>query len=158
MGVDYNAYVGPYIRVHNPPKDSTEKYYTCVNNKCGNHEKDVSSEYCSECGKKIELLEIPCKERIDFDVYEEFGDRLAESLSEYRPDEFEDYQFFVPNTGKIGNHVDCRDTSVKSFDLEKPKMEINHFTSAFKKEIARIKKVFGKDVVVIEWGVLVWQS
>lgn len=158
MSVDYNTYVGPYVKVHNPLKDFIEKYHTCTNKKCRNFEKEISSEYCSECGKKIGLLERLCRKRIDFDECDEFEGRIAEALPEFKPDELKDYQFYIPNIGKIGLHLDAKYTSVNPLENQKPLMEVNHFQMSFTKQIARIKKVFGKDAVTIEWGILVWQS
>lgn len=158
MGIDYKAYVGPYIKVYNPLKNSVGKYHTCVNPKCSNHKKEVSSEYCEKCGKKIGLLERDCQERIDFEYWDEFDGIIAEAIPEFKPDEIENYRFFIPNTGKIGLHLDAKYVSVNPIDCGKPIMDVNNFQLSFKKQIARIKKVFGKDAVTIEWGVLVWQS
>lgn len=158
MSVDYNTYVGPYIKVHNPMKDSIEKYHTCTNKKCRNFEKEISSEYCSECGKKIKLTSRSCYKRIDFDEGEECEGRIAEALSEFKPDELKDHQFYIPNIGKIGLHLDANYTSVNPLEYQKPLMEVNHFQMSFSKPISRLKEVFGKNAVFIEWGVLVWQS
>lgn len=158
MGVDYNAYVGPYIKVHNPLKDSVEKYYTCVNPRCKNYKEEISTEYCEKCGKKIRLVERAYQKRIDFNYWDlGFGGAITEAMFENRPDD--DYQFFIPNIGEIGLHLDVGyKVSINEIDVGKPGMDINNFQLQFKKRIDRIKKVFGKNAVTIQWGVLVWQS
>jgi hypothetical protein len=157
MGIDYNVYVGPYIKVYNPLKDSVEKYHSCVNAKCSNHKEEVSSEYCCDCGKKIKLVERSCQIRIDFDSWDECDGDILEAMFGRSPDE--DYQFFIPNTGEIGLDLNVeRETSVNEIDVGKPKMDINNFQLQFKKHINHIKKVFGNTNVSIQWGVLCWQS
>lgn len=159
MGVDYNAYVGPYIKVYNPFKDCIEKYHSCVNSGCRNHKEEISTEFCSVCGKKTGLLKRNCQKQIHFDFWDEFAGSILEAMSEDRLDENKDYQFFVPNVGEIGLHLDVGcEVSINEIDVGKPGIDINNFQLTFKKHIRRLNKVFGKNAVTIQWGVLVWQS
>lgn len=158
MSIDYNTYVGPYIEVYNPEKDSTEEYHSCPNKKCTNHTKDISAGFCSECGSKIERMSRKCKERVDFDTWEEFDDSICEVLCGYKPDGCENFMYLVSNVGKIGLNLDGRNPSINEIDCGKPLVEIFDFKSIKKKEIDRLKEVFGTDNVKIKWGVLVWCS
>lgn len=157
MGISYSSYVGPYIKAYNPLKDSNETHYTCSNEKCLNFKKDMSSEYCPKCGNKICLAERTCETKIDFDVWQ-ISNRLNEVIIEYKPDGFEDFDFFIPIVSNLGLHFDCKYTSVSPIEGAVPGMEINNLKLKFKSEINDIEAVFGKDAVTIEWGVLVWQS
>ena len=108
MGIDYKVYVGPYIEVYNPLKDSTEEYHTCPNKKCEKYKSKIGDKFCSVCGSKIKLVTFPCKESISFDVYEEFeGEPLSQALSESNQKEYREYKFYVPNLkGSPGRSFD----------------------------------------------------
>jgi hypothetical protein len=104
------------------------------------------------------LITVPDKARIDFDAYEEFDDKLAEALREYKPEKCEDYQYFIPNQGKIGLHNDDITTIATEATQMTIATEYDRLNDKFKKEIARLREVFGDKNVEIKWGVLGWLS
>lgn len=160
MGVDYNVYAGPYIVVFNPLKDSTEEFYSCPNKKCNNHNKPISDEFCSKCGTKIERMIRPCQERIDFNYFEEFEERFAEAFPEYKPNGCDDYLYLITNMkNDVGVHIDPKyHVSETVFDLKEQIEKLTEFTNRNRKEIRKLKNVFGEKNVQIKWGVLSWQS
>jgi hypothetical protein len=160
MSVDYTTYVGPYIQVHNPKRATTEEYHTCSNKSCRNHKAKMCEKFCAECGSAIKLVSFPCEASLDFDVYNEFEDKLAEALTEYKPKDLEDFHFFIGNKkGSPGisfdPKTDCYVRELPQLNIEK---ETGVFSTMFKKEIARLKEFFGADAVQIKWGVLDWAS
>lgn len=160
MSVSFNTFVGPYVEVYSPEKQSTEEYHSCPNKKCVNHTKPISDGYCSKCGTKIERMERACMEKIDFDCYDEFPDySLEEVITTYKPTDCEDYIYFVNgNKHAIGIILDGNDVSVNQIDEKTPQAESELFKNKLNKEITRLQEVFGKDNVKIKWGVLVWCS
>jgi hypothetical protein len=160
MGVDYKVYVGPYIVVHNPPQDSMEEYHSCPNEKCSLHKISVSNGFCPKCGTTIGTLVRPCQKRIEFEWWEEFDGRLSEAFPEYKPDGGDDNQYFIPNMDNdVGIHLDAKYSGSENVINTKTLTSDNkRFIDGKKKEIRKLKKVFGKNNVTVKWGVLCWQS
>ena len=92
MSVDYNTYLGPFVLVHNLPKSSFDEYHACDDKKCTNYHEKSSSKFCDCCGGKIKLVKVSENKPMRFDCYDELNERLAKALSEYKPDEYENYE------------------------------------------------------------------
>lgn len=158
MSVDYHVYVGPYIQVYNPPKKTTEEYHGCNNHKCSKYQEHNSAKFCAQCGEAITLLKKPTKEPIDFDCYEEFDDKLTELFRENAVDGKPDCQFFGPNQGKIGNHFYAYDTTLIEINETIVIDQLNRLRTTFAKEIKRLEEVFGKQHVIVSWGICGYAS
>jgi len=159
MGVSYSVYVGPYIQVHNPERETVEKYYGCPNQKkCSKAGAAASGKFCGQCGTAITLLKKPAKERIDFNLWDECDDRLSQAFSEYPPHGKDDYQFFVPNVGKIGTHFSAYDSSLVELYAEKIMEDTKALETKFSADLETLRKKFGKSSVVVRWGVIAYAS
>lgn len=158
MGVDYHVYVGPYIEVRNPPKSSFLEYYGCPNNKCKDFNKHINAKFCPQCGKQIELLTVPTQKPMEFDCYEEFDDRLSEVRMDDRVKGKEDCEFYLPNQGKTGKHFSAYDRQILSYDAAIIALENESIETKFAKDIKRLREVFGKDAVTIQWGIIAYAS
>jgi len=154
MSISYNLYIGPYIQVHNPPKPSFEELYACPNSKCSKYQSGTDNKFCFQCGTPVSLLKVPSKEKIYFDCYEECNERLRNVFSEYSPDGMKDYSFFIPNSSKVGNHLDACDVTVVEKYAEAIMEEVKQLETKFSKDIKKIQKVFGNEAVTIRWGIL----
>jgi len=160
MSVDYTVRIGPYILVHNPPKDGKEEYHTCVNNKCKNYKKAIADKFCSQCGVKIRLVSVPCQAPIDFDFYDEFNERLSPIMTQWKPKHLENYEILVSNEVSSSSvdfdpHQDFFEKELSQIDSSK---EIADFLNKYEKEINRLREVIGADAVKTKWGVLSWAS
>jgi len=157
MSVQYHSYVGPYIKVNNPEKESTEKYHGCPKRTCGKYRHRISDQFCANCGTKIELVEVPCKSRIKFDVYEEFDENLAEIGSHYC---ITDTEIFISNKETLGagRILDCESCTEIPFDESVIGTETRKMENDFSKEITRLKEVFGEQNVSVLWGVVAYAS
>lgn len=158
MGISYYTYAGPFIKVHNPLIDSIEEYHSCVNHKCRNHKKEISTKYCGQCGKKTKTIKRSCRERIPFDGWNKIAPNLREVLSEYLPDEPIEYEYYISNIGEFGNLFDGQFQNIKIVTPEEIQECVKKFKTKFEKAIIRIKNVFGHKNVTVEWGVLTWCS
>lgn len=157
MGINYNTFVGPYIEVYNPMKDTVEEYHTCPNKKCKNHGAYIGDGYCSKCGRSIERQTRPSKNKIEFDCYEELeSNSLYEVLTEYKPDGKIDCQYFID--GSIGISMDGYHSNVSEISSESIVEQLDKINKKLKNDICKLQKVFGKDNVKIKWGVLTWCS
>jgi hypothetical protein len=151
MSVDYNTFVGPYLEVHNPLRNSTEEYHTCSNKKCKNHAKPISDKFCSKCGGKIKLERFPCQNRIEFDI-NVISEDLSEAMIEYNYNGDNMYFYY----SDYGSSFDGNDCIAKEIDINDPVKKLYEFQLKFKSEIEQIQNIFGKDNVKVKWGVFVW--
>lgn len=152
MGIDYNTYVGPYLKVKNLPKTSTETYHTCVNKKCDNHKKDLYSQFCSSCGSKVEEMIRSCENTVFVEPTDSF------KLHEITFYDSENYDYFIPNDGKLGLWADGRTELEIPIKNNTPENELEKFKSRFKKEISILHKEYGENLIEVKWGVLIWCS
>ena len=158
MGVDYTCYVGPYIMVHNSEIDSIIEYHSCKNLECENNAERLPDKFCPKCGTKVELLKFPHRTKIDFDVYTEFKDRLATAVDQYKPDAFEDFDFYIPNTKNApGRQFDATYSgNVIALNTEFINQELAKFSTMFHTEINKFISTFGEKNVTVKFGVLTW--
>lgn len=156
MGIDYNTFVGPYIEVYNPEKDTTVKFPTCRNVNCVQHGTELSGIYCSRCGKLIDLATRISKERIEFDWYTSLGEK---NICGITVENKSDNEYFISNKNDIaGIYMDGRYPSVEEIEIKNIQIQIKNFKKMASVEIKKLEKIFGKDNVKIKWGVLVWCS
>ena len=156
MGVSYYVYIGPYIQAPNPEKVHPHEFHSCSNKACRNHTREMSSKFCDKCGTPIALLTVQSTKRIDFDVWEQCGDRLEDVYVSYLPPDKRDFAIFLPNQGKFGNRLEAHDSTVLELNETIMIDEVNRFEVYFQKDIARIAEVFGKSEV--KWGVVAYES
>lgn len=158
MGVDYNTYLGPYIQVYSPSKDTTVKKQRCPNTACSNHKRDVNAPFCSKCGEKIRHIDVTIKAEIDFDIYNEFDERLFEAGANYGQI-VKDHHIYVSNVrGGPGERCNAENSGIIPIDPVRVGTDLFRMKEQFAKEIARLQEVFGKDAVKVEWGLIQYAS
>ena len=110
MGVDYNTYIGPYIKLIAPTYDSLSKRNSCPNLECTRHGEYLSQKYCAKCGSEITLQEFIVKRRKSMNEFmlEELGeeDLFQEIMADCVGYDNRDIRFMIPN---------CEDQGGKSF-------------------------------------------
>lgn len=160
MGVDYTCYIGPYIKVKNPNKNTTEKFPCCVIRKCAKYGKDAGDtiKFCPECGSKLGEHSRPTQTRLDFDPFEELKERMSEAMGEYRPGPEHENHFLISNIkGTPGESFDPQSGCfIKELTHQDSKTQILEFVVAFKKELDYLEKKFGESSVSVHYGILSW--
>ena len=160
MSCHYHVFIGPYLEVHNPIRETTEKIRSCGNPNCGRHKKRLinsSDQFCPSCGEKIRHVDVPSRGRKEFNIYDEFtAERLTEARFEGMPKQYQDYMLFCSNMNDCDGKTFYDTVEVVSMDQNTPNAQIEEFAKYFAIEIARIAEVFGKDVVKIKWGVIAY--
>lgn len=160
MGVDYNVYIGPYVKIHNPKKNSFDEFQGCNTGNCVKRMKPSSSKFCDTCGKPIVLVKKPTKKSIDVDFYELTDEHLVPVLCHYY-DVPPDYNFLVPNKKwcERTTHFDPRSFAGEiDFDHKDVLTELVKFESTFDKWLQIVKEKFGETNVVIKWGTIFYAS
>lgn len=158
MSVSYQVYVGPYVQVHNPPKDAVKIHHGCSNEKCREYQRPSGTKYCSNCGTEIKLLTIPTKAPIHFDVYDETKGKLTEICRQFLPDPMKEYKFVVPNVGKTGTFLYEHDCEVIELNQTVITDTLCIFARDFMKEICHIKDFFGEENAIVKWGIISYSS
>ena len=157
MSTDYTTYIGPYIQVHDPPKQVPIKVYTCPNEKCGQHKKLTQGSYCSTCGTKMGHVNSVHTGITDYDVADETDDRLMEELTEYKPYNAKNDRFYLGNRERLGFSFDPTEKVLAvELSLVNSTEVLNKFKVIFSKDITRMEEVFGKENVAVKWGILSW--
>lgn len=155
MSVHYHVFLGPYLEVHNPMKDTVVPRQTCPNEKCSNHKKKVEANFCPRCGEKIRHIGVPARARVEFNAYDEFE---GESITEFTSEDIKDENYIYFHT----NRNDCPGTTfydspeVRPIDGETPNKEMAEFSKYHAKEIGILEQKFGKDSVKVKWGVFAY--
>lgn len=160
MGVDYTCYIGPYLKVKNPNKDTTETFRCCLTRPCKLYHREVgiSVNFCPECGIKIGQHSRPTQTRIDFDYYSELNERMSEAMGEYRPSADRDSHYLISNIkGTPGTSFDPEsDFLEQELTYQNSGTQIEEFKLCFAKEITYLEKKFGKSAITFHYGVLNW--
>jgi len=158
MGVSYSVYLGPFIEAPNPKKVCPREFHSCPTKKCRHHKNEMSEKFCPECGTAITLITVQSVKRVsdDFDVYEEFDDRLCDVHSDNLPPEKQDSAIFNPNQGKFGQRFEAYDSNIIAYNETMIADEISRFKTYFAKDIDRIKEVFGN--AAVQWGAVAYAS
>ena len=155
MGVSYYTYVGPYVKVYNPEKASKKEYHSCPNHGCSNNKKPMSDAYCSKCGTKIERLTFYIQDRTRFDANSEFADGTLRDV--YSDFDDHNYMHFVDDGQRDLLHLLMNINNgdfVSDLTDKNPATEVEEFKEIRRKEIARLKEVFGEENVSVRWGVI----
>lgn len=162
MSVDSSTYIGPFILVDDSQTIPTiVKNRACENINCKNHKikQETHVLFCNACGSKLETIESSIESHINFDVYEESKSQLTETFTEYKPDRYRTHRFFIPNINGYGTYFDSgRDNYAIEINETELVYGYNAFLRDYEKDIERINLVFGKDRVMVKWGILNYMS
>jgi len=155
MGNDYIVHVGPVIVINNLPAEIVEKHNSCCNDKCKKFHKYGSGKFCDECGSPIAEWSTRVMGTRSIDLYELIGESITYADSEHQ------------NTSKIVlvANLDIGNAGYFSFNLKYepfdvfPKIEevtdnIEKFKSIFKKELDKLKEIYGESNVEVKYGVV----
>lgn len=157
MSCHYHVFLGPYLEVFNPVKNTTVKRQSCPNAACTNHKKLVEANFCDKCGTKIKHIEVESRGRQRFNSYEEFGGESLIEVTHEGMDE-EDYIRFESNIRGVGGRTFYDEVAVLPIDSNTPNAEIEAFNKHFAREIRILVNFFGADAVKIKWGAIAYWS
>lgn len=156
MSVSYYVYVGPYVEINNPVQDTETKYHSCSNSKCQMRKKEMSSQFCPHCGAKVTLQSFPTKKRSDmYDACEKVG--IDENLFFRAPMEgISDKLFLTCNQKLLPRETNFASweegvTEMEDIDVAKEKAA---FDDIYHKDMELLREFFGRDNVIVKWGVL----
>ena len=168
MGVDYNTYIGPYIRCENPEVEKVLERRACGNKDCANfgdrYKVKSDQKFCPECGSEVrddvEVAEVWPRVS-SWDVSESMNERWYQPGTNYDRYPFEDgFDIWIPNRsikGLVSHHLDAR-RDCGAFDYEdlKPDDQISLLQDRCKKDLKAFEKHYG--AVSVHWGVLSYAS
>lgn len=161
MSTDYTTFVGPHIKIHNPPVEGKKEYYTCVTLGCKQQFKQISSKFCAECGRPIQLHSFPDHKPKKFDFYGETDGALYGVIrGEYIPKDSPDKhcEFVISNKLNALTFDPKTGDYFKAFDANYITESTKAFEEFHKEHIAKLKAFFGEHAVTVQFGVLGWVS
>lgn len=160
MGVDYNVYVGPFLEVHNPPRQDKEERNCCSNPHCSKHKRETGDKFCSECGREIGTVSVAVEKPLWFNSYEETDERIAPACHHYGgfSGDKKDYNFFIPNLLGYGRHFDAESMELLEITPETITDQTQRFTNDFAADFRKMADFFGSDSMKIKWGVMLYAS
>lgn len=149
MSVSYKVYIGPYIEVRVP---KTDKVKACPASDCKLYGKKSWQRFCPECGSKVEMVSVLPKEISDFDMYNETNGSLTEViLEDLNPG---DVRYFIPNIVGYGLVRELFENTVSEILVSDIVSNLDAFLKSFAKPLEKIFRVFGKENVIVKWGVV----
>lgn len=157
---DIYCYVGPFFKCKVREVSSLTQVNACPNQACICFKKDISSvfNFCHQCGTKISKFDIPAQKhavdissvrdaiRVDFD--ESLID--LESLSNKKS-----YDAHIWISNKSVPHLRSLIIMEADMIVSIPDIEIEKriFLEFFKKEYNFLRKTYGEDEVIVDWGI-----
>lgn len=169
MGVDSNAYIGPFVVCKNHPEERKATIRSCINKGCSQHGKSSYGQgnFCQSCGSPIGDLE-----KTYIGVKVERWELFEEIQSIICPIGTEGAQFQELGGGEqidiwinncrlidVGHNFDPRRDSFAFIpepkDAEK---SIQVFKEKCAEGIAKLIEAYGEENVEIKWGFLGWLS
>lgn len=161
MSINYQTYVGPYVRCVVGTKEAQRLHVTCPNAGCVNYGTDVRTPFCDRCGAKIASLpETYIDDAVDQgDLRDAIGERLINPSGDgyYFWRQVQHIHLWVPNISMPGR--DPRLEEREDFALVEitPALieeERAQFEAFFAAELAAFRKAYGEAAVTIHWGVI----
>ena len=164
MGVDYSAYVGPYVEATNSEAMLTIEKQCCTNDSCSKYKitdrMKPDDKFCSTCGSVIGPMSVSKKgqqvcEWEDVRCRWEDEDRMTTAGSEgdLRPNTV----IYIANQEGYGYYLDvkynCKLIDMGEIDTVK---EIRRFEGNYADEIAVIRDAYGEENVKIKYGAMNW--
>jgi len=150
MSIDHNLYIGPYVVCQNPSIEITESLKTCPKVKCKRAGRETLSAYCCDCGAETQFEDFPLTDRkvCSDEVFQAFNERLYCSYDDDLVD------IWLPNIKYGVDRID-----IENLDGAVPLAgdhlnEVDLFMTAFRVELDILEDAYGKDKVVVLWGIV----
>lgn len=157
MGVSVYAYLGPYIAVRTPYKDSIKLMIACPNPSCSRHLNDTSDRFCPACGTATASIELPYKKKVNLWEELNYEDKLI-------PIEIKEQDFLIANVGVDGIlrpltlNPNCGTYIQPISGAYMIEEEIVLFKKQFQGEIKKLTDALGEGKMEICWGFFSWMS
>ncbi len=162
MSIDYNTYVGPYVRAVFQMEPSTQIDHACTNVDCKNHTRSyMTNAFCEFCGSPIgDIVRTTIKPSVDgWELTEEINERLTIAHGDAALEWSEQNRVHLWKAnykyGGRNSHLD----SHEDFHLEEitPAMitdDVARFTAFFEDAIDTLRARYGEDAISIHWGII----
>lgn len=157
MGIDYNAYLGPYVEVTTEivrrDVDHCKKPDICPNSK---------QMFCPECGLEVSKRHTSEeREIVEFDT-SDLNDNLFNNAGMSYPPiyerngrKFRNY-CFMPNKKGYGRMLDNEEEQVVELNTLNLQSEVSGFVMEFQPQIKILEKAYG--YCKLKWGLIRWCS
>ena len=168
MSIDYNKYLGPYIKINAGTRPYTKSVYGCTNDQCEKFETstDKNDKYCNKCGDPLHNFDVT--EEIEMVYLDHFFEHYCreENCTNYYIDDFIQagvQTTYVPNIEflkretNFNNFKRIEDNTINLEDLD-IKAELELMRNKFKKIINLMQNFYGIKNVTFGWGIVTWAS
>lgn len=162
MSIDYETYVGPYLRCSVGSIEITKERRACVKPACPNHTRQINEmAYCGICGSPINVVFY--KEQADAVDRWDVSDAIHERLTSPGGDGYylwareKHVHIYIPNISTPGRdyHLDARAPwSIVEIGPGLVTIETEQFQSQFAADIDVIRSLYGHPAVSIHWGII----
>jgi hypothetical protein len=152
MSIDYSIYIGPFVRCKVEKKEVEKERRTCPHKNCRNHDKRISTAFCSFCGSKIE--EVKYKEEADAVNWGEVSEKIKDTL--VCPIHKNGEHIWIGNRIDDQCHLSYDPTELESgYDVCQDWMsEVRSFVAFYVEEIRVLRQEYGETDVVVLWGII----
>jgi hypothetical protein len=167
MGMRHSLHIGPYIRCSTKTKARTEERLVC--SKQAEHAKDFDSKkfkFCPVCGAEAKKVTVETGSKVNEVDYEDVVDAIGEDvLCEFNGEYADEGVVLYVGNQNRGKERDYRAGGYDSecgeiltgnaTDMAKLiKKEIEHLSTSYAEEIAKLRTLYGSENVEVRWGAL----
>lgn len=168
MGVDSIFRLCSYVKCKKSFKNQVKGYRTCLNKKCIEKDAEVygsSYNFCCVCGKKMSIKERIISSIPSIEPYEIFKDNSLFPIAEIN----KEYDYFISNKQDtkefISNKQDTKEPMSPvingrysypeeiSIESDLPEKHLIWFENKYKKQIQKLKEIYGKENVEVKYGI-----
>lgn len=158
MGMSSSNHLVPYLKVIVKKQDKSQSYRSCGNPACSNHQKDMSSAFCSKCGSpQVTLTKVVKEDAVDLDhlIVEQQGEKfyIAREITDRKTGT----HFVLPNYSNPQGIKFKEEGEIEIGENQRAN-DLKWLNEEYKNEIAQIKLLVGEENVSIHWGVISYYS
>jgi hypothetical protein len=151
MGYSIECYLGPFVSCNIHVKTIFQSIKSCSNKSCSKYSKQVSDNFCPNCGNSIETSEVPIEGEVpvESEVLEILGDSLYIPILE----EETKSHVWLPNQkipGTRNFHIEEFGRTV--ITSEQITEEKSRFSDFYEKELVILRQEYGENEVFVNWG------
>jgi len=158
MGIDSIFRLCSYVKCKKSFKNQVKGYRTCLNKKCIEKDAEVygsSYNFCCVCGKKMSIKERIISSIPSIEPYEIFKDNSLFPIDEIN----KEYDYFISNKkdknepmSPVINGRYCYPEEI-SIESDLPEKHLIWFNNKYKKQIEKLKEIYGKENVEVKYGI-----
>lgn len=151
MGMSYNVYVGPFLRVPTFRKDVPVPSYQCTG--CGNKKVDKSTPFCPKCGNPVQNTPVTQSQLViprPYDLADEFNEKMFIAESGYSMAKHVGYVDWMPNRRGFGTTLHSyEDSEALILSQTDRDAALAHFVANHQSLVDAAEALFGVKVQVL---------